>query len=202
MVREGTSVLGDPEVSGLMPELLEKTLAELMTGGSNTTSRVLGQFAIKYVFVTSPAPAALSRVLDGVGGLRRVSATEQGALWKITNPSGRLVFLSDGAESPIVLPSSRVSAQVAIPGPGKLSLSEKVDAKWSVLLDEEILKPVESGSWNPTYSISQAGELRLIHDSSLRRLALGLQFLSLIALLIMCLPGGRRWVDRPDEEVS
>lgn len=120
VVREGTSVLGDPEVSGFMPDLLETTLAELMTGGSNTTSRVLGQFAIKYVFVASPAPAALSRVLDGVGGLRRVSATDQGALWKITNPSGRLVFLSDGAESPIVLASSRVSAQVAIPGPGKL----------------------------------------------------------------------------------
>ncbi|PHX75922.1 MAG: hypothetical protein CK545_02635 [Actinobacteria bacterium] len=202
VVREGTSVLGDPEVSGLMPDLLETTLAELMTGGSNTTSRVLGQFAIKYVFVASPAPAALSRVLDGVGGLRRVSATDQGALWKITNPSGRLVFLSDKAESPIVLPSSRVSAQVAIPGPGKLSLSEKLDPKWSVLLDEEILKPVKSGSWNPTYRISQAGELRLIHDSSFRRLALGLQFLTLIALLIMCLPGGRRWVDRPDEEVS
>ena len=202
VVRESTSVLGDPEVSGLMPDLLDKTLAELVSGGSNSTSRVLGQFAIRYVFVASPAPVALSRVLDGVGGLRRVSATEQGSLWKVTNPSGRLVFLGDGAEGAVVLPSSRVSAQVALPGRGKLSLSEKVDSKWSLLLDGEILKPEKSDNWSPSYQINHAGELRLVHDSSFRRLALGLEFLTLIGLLIMCLPGGRRWIDRPDEEVS
>ncbi len=202
VVREGTSVLGDPEVSGLMPDLLDNTLAELMAGGTDSTTRILGQFAIKYVFVTAPAPTSLSRLLDGVGGLRRVSATNQGTLWKITTPTGRLTFLGTGANSAVILPSSRVAAQVRIPGPGTLSLSEKVDPKWSVLIDQEILKPVHSESWNPTFRVAHGGELRLVHDSSYRRLALALQFLTLIGLLVMCLPGGRRWIDRPDDEVA
>ena len=89
-----------------------------------------------------------------------------------------------------------------IPGPGTLTLSEKVDPKWSVLIDQEILKPVHSESWNPTFRVAHGGELRLVHDSSYHRLALALQFLTLIGLLVMCLPGGRRWIDRPDDEVA
>jgi hypothetical protein len=61
---------------------------------------------------------------------------------------------------------------------------------------------VRSESWNPTFRVAHGGELRLVHDSSYRRLALALQFLTLIGLLVMCLPGGRRWIDRPDEEVA
>jgi len=79
-------------------------------------------------------------------------------------------------------------------------LSEKQDSGWQLLIDGKVIQSIGK-AWNNQFKVT-GGQAILVHESSRRRAALGVEFLAICTLMIMCLPAGRRWIDKPDEEVA
>ena len=199
VIRERDLQLGDPELSGPLPTPLDQAVNELLNGGSAQTAGVLAEYAIGYVLVINPVPDSTIRVLDGVGGLRRISQTSRGVLWKITTPTARATFISESG-TVSTIPSNRISVSHVFDGPGLLKLSEKQDSGWQLLIDGKVIQSIGK-AWNNQFKVT-SGQAILVHESSRRRAALGVEFLAICTLMIMCLPAGRRWIDKPDEEVA
>jgi hypothetical protein len=165
------------------------------------TSVELGQFAIRYIFLAAPIDEALVRSLDGVGGLSKVSSTPSGVLWKVAGVTSRVRFI-DPAGSTSSLTSDRVGADVSIKGPGRIVIADRGDPGWRAFEDGVSLTRSYAYGWATSFAVTKPGSVVIVHDSTKRRTGIALQFLALLSLLVYILPGGRRKIDRPDEEVA
>jgi GT2 family glycosyltransferase len=201
VMRERSSQLGDAEIIGEPIPSLDSAVAALVSGGTQTTSVELGQFAIRYVFLTAPLDQAFVRSLDGVGGLSRVSSTPGGVLWKIAGVTSRIRFI-DSAGKSSALNSNRVGADVVVKGPGRIVIADRADSGWRAYEDGVQLTRAYAYGWATSFGVSKPGEVMIVHDSAKRRTGLSFQFLAVLGLLVFILPGGRRRIDRPDEEVA
>ena len=63
--------LGDPDVSPNTVSAIDTAVRDLIDGSGLSTSELLSQYGIKYIFVKNPANEDVIRAIDGLGGFTR-----------------------------------------------------------------------------------------------------------------------------------
>lgn len=183
--------LGEPDVAPIQDPAIAKAVIELADGSGLTTSKTFADFGIKYLFAKNPIDKDVVRTIDALGGFARTSATSDGIVWKITEPTGRLVFTNIKGEVTL-LAGGGIGITTNAPGPGTITLTENYDLGWQVLQNGVKLERSENEAGLPQFKVPEAGEFTLIHDGTMRRGALSLQFIAWVVLIILALPAGRR----------
>jgi GT2 family glycosyltransferase len=191
VTRGSELLLGDADVAIAIPDAIGVAMNQLANGSGLTSSRILGHYGIQYLYLENPAPVSLVREIDGIGGFTRMSATNDGIAWRVVGSNPRILFTTPtGVRSGIA--SHDVSAVADLPSGGVLSLAEKYDRNWRVLLDGRPIPLQQSSSGLPVFTIPQAGQITLSYDGTLHRALLSIQLITLIFAIVMALPAGRR----------
>jgi GT2 family glycosyltransferase len=202
------------ELSALPVEvsLLTKTVSQITAGMGDAPAATLAEFGIRYLYLENGQEnKTLSRRIDGIGGLTRLSATREGILWQISGTTSRLKFLPrvvDGAnggkaENEIIeLPSETVGAEFDLPSPGIVQLAEVFNSRWRALHGGKVLLPTKSDLGLTQFEIPDMGRVVIFHEGTSHRAGIALQLASVGLLLFFALPRGRRQRELLDEEVS
>jgi len=183
--------LGEPDVAPIQDPAIAKAVVELTDGSGLVTSKTFADFGIKYLFAKNPIEKDVVRTIDALGGFARTSATVEGIVWKVTEPTGRLIF-TDLKGEVTLLAGGGIGVTTSAPGPGTITLTENYDLGWQVLQNGLKLERSENEAGLPQFKVPEAGEFTLIHDGTVRRGALSLQFIAWVVLIILALPAGRR----------
>jgi GT2 family glycosyltransferase len=195
IARESDAVLSDPDLAPSNPMSLELAVRGILDGSGIDSSGVLAAYGIKYFFVKNPVDTQLARVVDGLGGFIRNSSTQVGVVWRVAgyaDPSGKLAALRTGD----------VSARVASPGAGTLTLAENYASSWQVIQNGKQLIRSRNTYGLPQFAVHQAGEFSLIHDGTSRRAWLSLETIVFLIVLLMIVPSGRRRGEIAPEELT
>jgi hypothetical protein len=156
---------------------------------------------VKYLFVKAPFKREIIRSIDGLGGFTRTSATSLGVVWKVTAPASRLMFVGvDGVRKE--LQAGEVGARTSVPTAGTLILTETYSRSWQVLENGYRLERSKNEQGLPTFEVTEAGEISLIHDGTTRRAWLSLQLIFFVVVLVMALPAGRRKSEISEKELA
>jgi hypothetical protein len=193
--------LGEPDVAPIQDPAIARAVIELADGSGLTTSKTFADFGIKYLFAKNPIDKDVVRTIDALGGFARTSATTDGIVWKVSEPTGRLVFTNIKGEVTL-LASGGIGVTTNVPGPGVITLTENYDLGWQILQNGLKLERSENEAGLPQFKVIEAGEFTLIHDGTLRRGALSLQFIAWVVLIILALPAGRRKREISEMELS
>jgi GT2 family glycosyltransferase/lysylphosphatidylglycerol synthetase-like protein (DUF2156 family) len=193
--------LGEPDVAPIQDPAIAKAVIELADGSGLTTSKTFADFGIKYLFAKNPIDKEVVRTIDALGGFVRTSATSDGIVWKVSNPTSRLIFTSVNGEVTL-LASGGIGVTTNVPGPGVITLTENYDLGWQILQNGLRLERSENEAGLPQFQVIEAGEFTLIHDGTVRRGALSLQFIFWVILIILALPAGRRKREISEMELS
>ena len=89
-----------------------------------------------------------------------------------------------------------------VSSPGTIQVAEKFDAGWKLLLDGRPVPVHQAANGLPNFTISQAGEITLSYDGTLHRALISIQLITLIFVIVMALPAGRKRRDLPLDELS
>ena len=191
IARESDAMLGDPDLApGNSPDV-ESAVREIVDGTGINSSKVLAGYGIKYLFMKNPVDTQLARAVDGLGGFIRNSSTQAGVVWRVAGISDRLIF-TDAAGKSVALRTGDISARVASPGAGTLTLAENYDNSWQVIQNGKRLIRSKNSYGLPQFAVHQAGEFSLIHDGTSRRAWLSLEMIIFLTVLLMIVPSGRR----------
>jgi GT2 family glycosyltransferase len=183
--------LGDPDVAPKQNVAVAAAARALIDGSGITSSKTLSDYGIKYVFAKSPFKKEIVRSIDGLGGFTRTSATSLGVVWRVSQPTGRLLFIAeDGARS--VLDEGDYGTPINVPSAGTLILTESSNRSWQVLQNGYRITRINNDLGLPTFKIPEAGEIIVSHDGTARRAWLSLQVIFLVIVIVMALPAGRR----------
>lgn len=199
IARGGEITLGQPDVAIENTPVITKAVEGLIDNTGVGSSKIFGAFGIKYVFVKNPASQELIQTIDGLGGFNRASATNEGTVWKIAEPTGSAIF-TDFSGKVSVLGSSLGS--VIAPGPGTITLTENYSQSWQALSQGVRLERSQSENGLPQFKVYESGEIVFLHDGTLRRAWLSLFLIALVTSIVMALPAGRRRRELSDREVS
>ena len=200
-VSRGSEVqLGDADVASLVPLAVQDAISQLVTEGGGAPGKVLGSFGIQYVFAKAPVSPSLARAIDGVGGFTRMSATSAGDIWKVVGAAPRVMFTNLAHES-FLIPASPIGASAVINGAGLITVAEKYDKRWHMLLDGTQVPIQHSQGDLPVFTATHGGHVVILFDGTIHRALISLQFLSLIIVVVMALPWGRRRREVPLEEL-
>lgn len=193
--------LGEPDVAPQQNVAIASAARALIDGSGITSSKVLGDYGIKYVYVKNPFKKEIIRSIDGLGGFTRTSATSLGVVWRVSEPTGRLLFINkDGIRT--VLEAGDVGARTYVPSEGKLVLTESFNRSWQILENGYRLDRSKNEQGLPTFSVLEAGEISLLHDGTVRRAWLSLQLIVVVVVLVMALPAGRRKREISEKELA
>ena len=193
--------LGEPDVAPAQSSAIAQAARGLIDGSGVSSSATLSDFGVKYLFVKAPFKREIIRSIDGLGGFSRTSATSLGVVWKVTAPASRLMFVgTDGVRKE--LQAGEVGARTYVPSPGTLILTETYNRSWQVLENGYRLERVKNEQGLPTFKVTEAGEISLIHDGTTRRAWLSLQFIFFVVVLILALPAGRRKSEISEKELA
>ncbi len=193
--------LGDADSSTELPDSITQTMNQLISGGGITTARVLGNYGIAYLYLENPAPPAIVRVIDGVGGFSRMSSTSAGIVWKVVGNNPRVLFV-DSTGNRQTINSGDITALDKVMGPGTVVVAEKYDLSWRLMLDGRAIRSERSASGLPIFTIPQGGELSLTFDGAIHGILLALELATLIITIVMSLPAGRRRRDQVMQDLS
>jgi GT2 family glycosyltransferase len=191
--------LGEPDVAIENTDLITHAVEGLIDNTGVGSSKVFAAYGIKYVFVKNPARDELIQTIDGLGGFNRASATDVGTVWKVAQPTGRVIF-TDFSGSSKVLDSSL--GAVTAPGPGTITLTENYSQSWQALAKGVRLERSQNEFGLPQFKITEGGEVVFLHDGTARRAWLSLFLISLVTVIVMSLPAGRRRREMSDREVA
>ena len=201
IARESDAMLSDPDLAPSNSPDLESAVRAILDGSGISGSKVLSAYGIKYLFMKNPVDTQLARTVDGLGGFIRNSSTQAGVVWRVAGISDRLVF-TDAAGKSVALPTGEVSARVASPGVGIVSLAENYDTSWQIIQNGKQLRRSPNSFGLPSFVVPQAGEFSLIHDGTSRRAWLSLEMIFFLVVLLMIVPSGRRRSEIAREEQS
>jgi len=193
--------LGEPDVAPTQDPAIATAVMELANGSGLTTSKTFADFGIKFLFAKNPIDKDMVRTIDSLGGFVRTSATGDGTVWKITDPTGRL-FFTDVTGKVTLLASGGVGVTTSAPGPGVITLTENYDRGWQILRNGIKLERTKNAAGLPQFKVLEAGEFTLLHDGTIRRGVLSLQFIIWTILIILALPGGRRKREISERELA
>jgi GT2 family glycosyltransferase len=193
--------LGEPDVAPAQNSAIAAAARGLIDGSGVSSSSTLSDFGVKYLFVKAPFKREIIRSIDGLGGFSRTSATSLGVVWKVSAPASRLMFVGlDGVRKE--LPAGEVGARTYVPSAGTLILTETYNRSWQVLENGYRLERSKNEQGLPTFKVTEAGEISLIHDGTARRAWLSLQLILFAVVLVMALPAGRRKSEISDKELA
>jgi len=200
-ISRGTDLeLGDPDVVVAMPPQLEDAIVGMLGGTALTSSRIIGGYGIKYIFVKNPADPNLVRTVDGIGGFTRSSATSAGIIWRVLAANPRIAMIAPGGTiSPI--PSGAIGGIGEVSTTGKISLGEKSDSGWHLLLNGASVPMSNNINGVPQFVLSEPGTITLTHDGTRRRALVSLELIALLTVIVLSLPAGRRRSEVPIEEL-
>ncbi|CAN2216174.1 Glycosyltransferase like family 2 [Candidatus Nanopelagicaceae bacterium] len=199
IARGGEITLGQPDVAIENAPLITKAVEGLIDNTGVGSSKVFAAFGIKYVFVKSPSQDELIQTIDGLGGFNRASSTDAGIVWKVNQPTGRVIFTDFSGKSS-VLPIAL--GAVTAPGPGTITLTENYSQGWQALADGVRLERNQSEFGLPEFKVFNAGEVVFLHDGTSRRAWLSIFLIALVTSIVMALPAGRKRRELSDSEVS
>jgi hypothetical protein len=193
--------LGEPDVAPAQTGAIADAARGLIDGSGVTSSSTLSDFGVKYLYVKAPFKREIIRSIDGLGGFSRTSATSLGVVWKVTAPASRLMFVgADGVRKE--LEAGEVGARTYVPSAGTLILTETYNRSWQVLENGYRLDRNKNEQGLPTFTVTEAGEISLIHDGTIRRAWLSLQLIFFVIVLVMALPAGRRKSEISEKELA
>jgi hypothetical protein len=192
--------IGQADVASQSPEQFHKAIVDLVNGVGGSSSQVLGHYGIQYVYMKNPADAGLVRIIDGIGGFTRSSATKDGVVWKVEKSHARVTYQNtQGKFFPISSTDKASTSYVS--GQGIILLAEKYDKAWHLLLNGKVV-PIEQHPFGiPMFKISEPGEFSLTHDGTNRRAWISIQLIALISAIVLALPAGRRKREVPLKEL-
>jgi hypothetical protein len=193
--------LGDPDVAVATPPELETAVEELISGVGINSSKVIGAFGIQYLFIKNPADQAVVRTIDGIGGFTRSSATTAGVVWRVVGSKSR-VSITDAAGSVTSVNANSIGAQDDISTSGNIVLAEKYDSGWKALLNGKKLELKKSPIGLPFFVAPEGGTLNIVHDGTKRRALLSIEFITVLTVIVLSLPAGRRRREVPIEELA
>ena len=207
VVRDRELELGDSDLIYGSSRSIDEAVAGLVTGVGIDTSIILGQNGIRYLFLAAPYNRGLARTIDGIGGFTRASSTEVGIVWKVVAARSRVSLTPfqerAGAEQvDLPIPSEEISASGEITRAGVVTLAERFDGRWRLLINGRGAPLSESIEGLPQFEIVEPGEFLLFHDGTARRGWLSLQLIFILVALIFFAPARRRRSDVPIEELS
>ncbi|MEJ6761121.1 MAG: glycosyltransferase [Candidatus Planktophila sp.] len=191
--------LGQPDVAPPAVPVISRAIEGLVDNTGITSSKILSDHGIKYVFLKNPVSREVVQTIDGLGGFNRTAATKEGIVWKVSQDTGRLNFVDySGQES--VLPSRGVRTYV--PAPGTLTLTENYSRSWQIFQDGYRLSKIQGPSGLPTFEVASGGEVLIIHDGTLRRAWISFFLIVFVATIVFALPSGRRKYDIAQSELA
>ena len=193
--------LGEPDVAPAQTPAIAEAARGLIDGSGVSSSATLSNFGVKYLFVKAPFKREIIRSIDGLGGFSRTSATSLGVVWKVTTSASRLMFVgADGVRKE--LQAGEVGARTYVPSAGTLILTETYNRSWQILENGYRLDRSKNEQGLPTFTVTEPGEISLIHDGTIRRGWLSLQLILFVVVLVMALPAGRRKSDISEKELA
>lgn len=199
-IARGSEVtLGQPDVAIENEEIITQAVEGLIDNTGVGSSKVFAEFGIKYIFVKNPAKEELIQTIDGLGGFNRASATDAGTVWTVSQATGGTLF-TDFTGKVTVL--ERTLGSVIAPGPGLITLTENYSQSWQALSQSVRLERTKSQFGLPQFKVFESGEVVFLHDGTIRRSWLSLFLISLVTVIVMALPAGRRRREMTDREVS
>ncbi|MQA94158.1 MAG: glycosyltransferase [Streptosporangiales bacterium] len=207
VLRGRAPLLGEAEVARLEPvgSRLDAVVTGLASGRAGDDGRELAAYGIRFVLLPAPIDRRMQAVFDGSPGLSRVSVTPRFALWRVTEPAGRLRLVA-GGQAPVVLKAAGVDVTAAVPaGPeGRTAvLAESADGGWSATLNGAELRPVTVAGWAQGFELpASGGTLEITRGTFLYTTALLLQGLLVLVAVVLALPAARSEEEGdPDAEV-
>lgn len=199
-ISRGTAIeIGEADIAVELNPILQLAVESLIDNTGVTSSKVLAAYGIKYIFLKKTASAELIQIIDGIGGFTRASATSEGTVWKINDPTGRYLF-TDFEGNVTVLDSAMGSA--VAPGAGTITVTENYSDSWQALADGVQLERSISEYGLPQFKVINAGEIDFLHDGTGRRAWISLFLITLVTSIIMALPAGRRRREMSDSELA
>ena len=191
--------LGEPDVVIENSALLTHAVEGLIDNTGIGSSKVFAALGIKYVFVMNPAQPGLIQTIDGLGGFNRASATDAGTVWKVSQPTGRVIFTYPDGKFEIL---EMALGAVKVPSEGRITLTESYSKSWRALSEGVRLERSENQFGLPQFKVTQAGEVVFLHDGTIRRAWISIFLIVLATSIVMALPAGRRRREMTDSEVS
>jgi GT2 family glycosyltransferase len=183
--------LGDPDNVVALPAELESAIQGALDGTLLTSSKIIGEYGIKYIFIKSPANPNIVRTIDGIGGYIRGSATSAGIIWRVQGALPRVSF-TDANGNISQISAGDIGAQDVVKGPGVITIAEKYDPGWHLLLNGTPIKETRSANGVPQFVIPTAGTINLLEDGTKRRALISLELIALLSVIVLSLPAGRR----------
>jgi GT2 family glycosyltransferase len=207
VVRDRELELGDSDLIYGSSRRIDEAVSGLVTGVGIDTSIILGQNGIRYLFLASPYNKGLARTIDGIGGFTRASSTDVGIVWKVVAANARLSLTPfdqspDASAVDVAIASGEVSAEGTISRAGVVTLAERFDGRWKMLVNSRPVQLSENIEGLPQFDVVEPGEFLLFHDGTARRGWLSLQVIALLLALILATPARRRRAEVPIEELS
>jgi len=192
--------IGQVDVASQIPEQFHKAIVDLVNGVGGSSSQVLGHYGIQYIYMKNPADAGLVRIIDGIGGFTRSSATKDGVVWKVEKSHARVTYQNTQGKFFPISSTDKASTSF-VSGPGVILLAEKYDKAWHLVLNGRVV-PIEQHPFGiPMFKISEPGEFSLTHDGTNRRAWISIQLIALISAIVLALPAGRRKREVPLKEL-
>ncbi len=192
--------IGDADVATSIPPQIAETVGQLVSGSGVTAAKTLGKFGIQYLFLKAPVSIQTARVIDGVGGFTRMSATPIGVVWRIVGASPR-IMLTDTFGKNYMIPAGDIGALAYAVTYGTITLGEKYDRSWR-LIDNGASDPLRHAATGlPIFTVTTPGKITLLFDGTAHRALISLELLALLIAVVMALPSGRRRRQVPLEEL-
>ena len=192
--------LGDPDIVVPLPPEVEKAVRDLIAGTGVTSSKVIGDYGVAYLYLTAPFDESLPRTIDGIGGFTRSSATSSGVIWKVVGAHPRVSYV-DSSNKVHMIPSGDVGAIDNLPQPGVITVAEKFDSGWRLLSNGRPVALTQSANGLPQFRVTEPGPISLSHNATKRRGLLSLQLIFILTIVVLALPAGRRRREVPLEEL-
>lgn len=81
-------------------------------------------------------------------------------------------------------------------------LTESYNRSWQILENGYRLERGKNENGLPTFTVTEAGEISLLHDGTIRRGWISLQLIVIVVALVMALPAGRRKREISEKELA
>ena len=201
IARGSDVLLGQPDVAPVQTIAITKAVQNLVEGNGLTSSLTLSAYGIKYIFLKTPASADVTRIIDGLGGFTRASATAEGIVWRVSGIAGEILFTDEkGRTTALVMELE--SGNIIVPDSGILTLSESYSRAWNLMQAGVRLERSKNADGLPVFRVPLQGEVTLVHDGTIRRGWISLQVIALVTVLLLALPAGRRKREISEKELA
>lgn len=193
--------IGDADVAVATPAPVTQAILELISGAGLTSSKTLGAYGIQYIFLKNPIDQGVARTIDGIGGFTRSSSTNSGIIWQVVESKPRVSVL-DATGARTAINSVKVGAMDDLQTPGTVTLAEKFDPGWKLIINGNQVELTQSALGLPSFEVAETGPIILWHDGTKHRALISVELIALLMIIVLSLPAGRRRREVPVEELA